>query len=218
MSTLDAAWARAWIDACAEDVANHRVALNELDRAIGDGDHGQNLHRGLGAVTATLAQTPADTPGEVFRLVASGLMSAVGGAAGPLYGTAFLRAAKAAGAGNLDATGLARVLAAAVQGIIDRGEAEPGDKTMVDAWLPAANAARAVAEEGADVTQVLDAAAAAAAQGARDTEPWVARKGRASYLGERARGHRDPGAQSSALMLAAAVPASLAGATEATDG
>lgn len=218
MSTLDVTWARAWIRACAEDVANHRVALNELDRAIGDGDHGQNLHRGLGAVTATLAQTPADTPGEVFRLVASGLMSAVGGAAGPLYGTAFLRAAKAAGAGNLDATGLARVLAAAVQGIIDRGKAEPGDKTMVDAWLPAANAARAVAEEGADVTQVLDAAAAAAAQGARDTEPWVARKGRASYLGERARGHRDPGAQSSALMLAAAVPASLAGATEATDG
>lgn len=203
MSELDATWARAWISACADLMAEHRMALIDLDRAIGDGDHGENMHRGFTAVRARLDDA-ADTPGAVLRVAASGLMSAVGGAAGPLYGTAFLRAAKAAGEADLDAAGVARVLAGATEGVTTRGKAEPGDKTMVDAWVPAARAAQEAAAAGHGVDAVLQAAADAAFQGAEATEPWVARKGRASYLGERARGHRDPGAQSSALLLAAA--------------
>ncbi len=206
MGELGAEWARAWIRECARVIAEQRAALIELDRAIGDGDHGENLDRGFSAVAARLDGFPADSPGEVLRLTASTLMSTVGGAAGPLYGTAFLRAARAAGDEDLDAQGVARVLQAAVEGLTTRGRASTGDKTMVDAWAPAAQAARAAATDG-DVHGVLRAAAQAAADGARATEPWVARKGRASYLGERARGHRDPGAQSSALLLQAAVTA-----------
>lgn len=202
--TLDATWAVAWINAGAEVISANRESLNALDRAIGDGDHGENLDRGFRAVVAKIADLAPAGPGEVFKLVATTLMSTVGGAAGPLYGTAFLRAAKAAEDPHLDASGVADVLAGALEGVIARGKAEPGEKTMVDALGPAAEAARAAADQGQDPVQVWAAAAEAAATGAEQTEPWVARKGRASYLGERARGHRDPGAQSSAWLLAAA--------------
>ncbi|NYE96078.1 dihydroxyacetone kinase-like protein [Psychromicrobium silvestre] len=198
---LDSEWAVAWVKAAAASVAEHKMELIELDRVIGDGDHGENLDRGFQAVLAKL-ETNFETPGEVFKLLAMTLMSVVGGAAGPLYGTAFLRAATAAGeASALNSDQLATVLAAARDGIVARGKAEPGDKTMVDAWTPAVEAADEAVENGLSPEEVLTAAAAAAEQGATDTEPLQARKGRASYLGERSIGHRDPGAQSTALIL-----------------
>lgn len=203
---LDARWARAWLLESARVVGEHRMELMELDRAIGDADHGENMDRGFKAITAKLEdlQIPG-TPGELFKLAAMTLMSKVGGAAGPLYGTAFLRASAAAGdAARLDGGALADVLAAARDGIVARGKAGPGDKTMIDAWTPAVDAARGAADSGAGAADVLEAAAAAAQSGAEATDPLVARKGRASYLGERSAGHRDPGAASSALLLRAA--------------
>lgn len=205
-------WAIAWIRAAATAVADNRENLIDLDRAIGDGDHGENLDRGFTAViaaldTAALEDAGPSTIGEVLTLVAKTLMSKVGGAAGPLYGTAFLRAAKAADGSTLDSAGVADLLEAAVGGVVARGKAEPGDKTMVDAWTPAVGAARKVADAGGSPAEALRAAADAAREGAAATEPLVAHKGRASYLGERAIGHRDPGAESSALLLAAAAEA-----------
>ncbi len=203
LSGLDGAWTRRWIEAIAAQVATRKSELTALDRAIGDGDHGENLDRGFQAVLGKLDGLDADaTPGAVLKLVATTLISTVGGAAGPLYGTAFLKGAMAAGdREQLDAAALVEVLGAARDGIVARGKAEPNDKTMVDAWSPAVEAA---AGAGDDVRAVLDAAAAAAERGAVATEPLVAHKGRASYLGERAVGHRDPGAESSALVLRAA--------------
>ena len=149
-----------------------------------------------------------ETPGAVLKVVATKLISTVGGAAGPLYGTAYLKAAQAAGdATDLDAQTLVAVLVAARDGVVSRGKAEVGDKTMVDAWTPAVDAAQAAADAGEGPERVLAAAADAAAEGAASTEPLVARKGRASYLGDRAIGHRDPGAQSSAYLLRAAADA-----------
>lgn len=169
---------------------------------IGDADHGANLDRGMRAVRERLAADPAQTPAEVLRLVATTLISKVGGAAGPLYGTAFLRAGTAlAGQSEVDNDGVVAALDAALGGLVARGKAEPGDKTMVDAWAPAVAAARVAAGAGEPLPVVLGAAAAAAEQGMRDTVPMVARKGRASYLGERSAGHQDPGATSSALLL-----------------
>jgi len=205
--TLDTAWAVRWAELAQSSVAENRIALMELDREIGDGDHGDNLDRGFTAVTAKLADATPDSPAAVLKLIATTLMSTVGGAAGPLYGTAFLRAATAAGQGPLDAGGVAAMLTAAVEGVQARGKATTGDKTMVDALAPAAAAARSVAEVGGSARAALDAAAEAAEEGARATEPLVARKGRASYLGDRSAGHRDPGAQSSALVLRAAADA-----------
>lgn len=207
-NTLDTAWAVAWLRLSAEVVAENRMALIELDRAIGDGDHGENLDRGFTAIVEKLAAEPPATPGAAFKLAAMTLMSKVGGAAGPLYGTAYLRAATAVGdAAELDAATLVAALAAARDGVVARGKAEPGEKTMIDAWTPAVEAAAAAAESGAEPAAVLEAAATAAEAGAAATEPLIARKGRASYLGERAIGHRDPGAQSSALILRAAAQA-----------
>jgi len=205
-TTLGADWALDWIERACAVVSANRIELIELDRAIGDGDHGENMDRGFTAVGAKLAGATPSAPGEVLKTVATTLMSTVGGAAGPLYGTAFLRGSKLAD-GELDAAGVASVLEAAVEGIQARGKAEPGEKTMVDAWMPAAQAARSAAEGGAGPVEALRAAADAAAAGAEATEPMVARKGRASYLGERSAGHRDPGAQSSALLLEAAAEA-----------
>ncbi|WP_285727042.1 dihydroxyacetone kinase subunit DhaL [Psychromicrobium xiongbiense] len=199
---LDADWAVAWMQASAATIAEHRTQLIELDRQIGDGDHGENLDRGFSAVVQKLAETTPETPGAVFKLTAMTLMSVVGGAAGPLYGTAFLRAATAVGdAAELDGELVSAALTAARDGIVARGKAELGDKTMVDAWTPAVEAADVAVQSGLSPEEVLAAAAQAAEDGARATEPLVARKGRASYLGERSAGHRDPGAQSSALIL-----------------
>ncbi|MGB7963733.1 MAG: dihydroxyacetone kinase subunit DhaL [Propionicimonas sp.] len=205
--TLSTAWALAWIRGAQAHLAENRAALNDLDRAIGDGDHGENMDRGFKAVAAKLeAGAGADDVSGVLKLVASTLMSTVGGAAGPLYGTAFLRAAKAT-SGDVDAAGLVALIAGGLEGIVVRGKASPGEKTMVDAWTPALAAAKAAAEAGASVELVLRAAADAAAAGAEATIPLQASKGRASYLGERSIGHQDPGATSTALILACAVEA-----------
>lgn len=204
---LDVNWAVKWLTLSAQAMAEHRVWLIELDRAIGDSDHGENMDRGFQAVLDKLAENPPETPGAALKLTAMALMSKVGGAAGPLYGTAFLRAGTSLGdAAYVDAPALAAALGAARDGIVARGKAESGGKTMVDAWTPAVEAAAAAAADG-DTLAVLIAAAEAAEAGAVATDPLVARKGRASYLGERSAGHRDPGAASSALILRAAAGA-----------
>ena len=205
--SLDAAWARRWIELSAADIAEQRDYLVDLDRAIGDGDHGENMDRGFKAAVEALGQAQPASVAEVLKTVAKTLMSTVGGAAGPLYGTAFLRASKAAGDGELDGVGVAAVIAGALDGIQARGKATTGEKTMVDAWTPALEAARAAAESGSDPAAVLEAAATAAEAGAAATEPMRATKGRASYLGERSIGHLDPGAVSTSLILRAAVRA-----------
>ena len=205
--SLDAAWARRWIELAAADIAEQRDYLVDLDRAIGDGDHGENMDRGFKAAVDALEQAQPGSVAEVLKTVAKTLMSTVGGAAGPLYGTAFLRASKAAGDGDLDGAGVAAVIAGALDGIQARGKATTGEKTMVDAWTPALEAARAAADSGSDPAAVLEAAATAAEAGAAATEPLRATKGRASYLGERSIGHLDPGAVSTSLILRAAVRA-----------
>ena len=205
--SLDAAWALRWIELAAADVAEQRDYLVDLDRAIGDGDHGENMDRGFKAAVEALGQAQPGSVAEVLKTVAKTLMSTVGGAAGPLYGTALLRASKAAGDGELDGAGVAAVIAGALEGIQARGKATTGEKTMVDAWTPALEAARAAAESGSDPAAVLEAAATAAEAGAAATEPMRATKGRASYLGERSIGHLDPGAVSTSLILRAAVRA-----------
>ncbi len=207
--TLGIDWTTDWIRRSAAVVSEHRGELITLDREIGDGDHGENLDRGFTAVLAKLDDLPADaSPGDALKLVATTLISTVGGASGPLLGTAYLKAAGAVGQEKeLDGAALVALLTAARDGVVLRGKAEPGDKTMIDAWTPAVDAASAAAADGQDEVAILEAAAAAAEQGAAATEPLVARKGRASYLGERAIGHRDPGAQSSSLLLRAAADA-----------
>ena len=205
--SLDAAWARRWIELAAADVAEQRDYLVDLDRAIGDGDHGENMDRGFKAAVEALGQAEPASVAEGLKTVAKTLMSTVGGAAGPLYGTAFLRASKAAGDGELDAAGVAAIIEGALGGIQARGKATTGEKTMVDAWTPALDAARAAAESGADAVATLQAAATAAEAGAAATEPLRATKGRASYLGERSIGHLDPGAVSTSLILRAAARA-----------
>lgn len=205
--SLDAAWAQRWIELAAADIAEQRDYLVDLDRAIGDGDHGENMDRGFKAALEALGQAQPGSVAEVLKTVAKTLMSTVGGAAGPLYGTAFLRASKAAGDGELDGAGAAAVIAGALEGIQARGKATTGEKTMVDAWTPALEAARAAAESGSSAAAVFEAAATAAEAGAAATEPMRATKGRASYLGERSIGHLDPGAVSTSLILRAAARA-----------
>lgn len=214
---FDAAWVIAWARLAADAVRERREELTALDAAIGDGDHGENLDRGLHAAVAALdgaqaaGRGPA-TPTEALKTVATTLITTAGGAAGLLLGTACLRAARAAQAaggddGWIDTAGVARILHEACAGAQSRGRAEPGDKTMVDAWYPAAEAAQLAADEGLDPVEAIERAARAAAEGAAATEPLRARKGRASYLGERSRRHRDPGAESTAILLAAAARA-----------
>lgn len=215
MTQLSTAWAQAWMKNCAAAAHEHREELIELDRVIGDSDHGENVDRGFRAVVDKVEaeiDLEGSTVADVLKLAAKTLMSTVGGASGPLLGTAFLRAAKAAGPGDLDASTTAAIIEAAVEGITARGKAAEGEKTMVDAWLPAARAAREAADAGHSPADVLRAAADAAAEGAEATIPMVATKGRASYLGERSAGHKDPGAASTALFLAAAATAAASAA------
>jgi len=206
---LDTDWALAWIRTAAAVVSERRAHLVDLDREIGDGDHGENLQRGFTAVLAKLDGLGGDAvPADVLKTVATTLISTVGGASGPLLGTAFLKGSQAvAGRAELDAEGVVAFLEAARDGVVLRGKAEAGDATMVDAWTPAVDAARSAAEGGAGPEAVLRSAADAAVAGAVATEPLVARKGRASYLGDRAIGHRDPGAESSSYLLVAAADA-----------
>ncbi|MCG7286119.1 dihydroxyacetone kinase subunit L [Cellulomonas sp. ACRRI] len=212
--SLDAGWAVAWVRRTAQVVTEHRDELIELDRQIGDGDHGENLTRGFTAVLAKLdaLDAPPGDVGAVLKLVATTLMSTVGGAAGPLYGTAYLRAAKVTGLPELDSAAVVAMLEAGLEGIVVRGKATTGEKTMVDAWSPAVEAAVAAADAGASPAAVLAAAAEAARGGAEATIPLVATKGRASYLGERSAGHQDPGATSTALILEAAASTAQAAA------
>lgn len=206
------------IRALGAEIAHRRSELTHLDQEIGDGDHGENLARGFSAVLTKLRTAEPQTPAEVMALVASTLISTVGGASGPLFGTAFLRASTVLGsATELDGALVAAALVAAREGVVGRGKAELGDKTMIDALSPAADAATAAAQAGSDVAQVLSAAAAAAATGATSTIPLQARKGRASYLGERSIGHIDPGAQSTAYILAS-LAASAAGHAAPAEG
>jgi dihydroxyacetone kinase-like protein len=187
------------LKAAAATIEEHRVELIQLDRVIGDGDHGENMGRGFKAVLTALDANTPDSPAAVLKLVATTLISKVGGAAGPLYGTAFLRASTAVkDRAELEPADLTEALTAALGGIVARGKAEPGDKTMVDALDPAVRAAK-----GDTAAELLAAAADAAETGADATVPLVARKGRASYLGERSAGHMDPGARSTALLLRA---------------
>jgi dihydroxyacetone kinase-like protein len=188
-----------------------RQYLTDLDSAIGDADHGINMDRGFTAVGAKLDTATGD-PGAVLKLVASTLISTVGGASGPLYGTAFLRAGAAlAGKPTLTLADCVVGLNAAVQGVRDRGKATTGEKTMLDALVPAQEALAAAEAEGLDLSQAFDRAASAAEAGVQATIPLLASKGRASYLGERAIGHQDPGATSSALMLRAVADTLAAG-------
>lgn len=203
--TLSAAWALAWIRGAQAAMAEHRMELIDLDRAIGDGDHGANMDKGFTAVVAKL-DGGADSIQDVLKVVAQTLMSTVGGAAGPLYGTAFLRASKGF-EGDLDGQAVVGLLAGGLDGIVARGKATTGEKTMVDAWTPALEAARAAADAGGSPVEALRAAATAAAEGAEATIPMKATKGRASYLGDRSIGHKDPGATSTAYILAAAADA-----------
>ena len=198
VSTADlVAWIRAFRDA----VQQHKDELTRLDSEIGDADHGSNMARGLDAVVAKLEPVP-DTHADLFKTVGMTLVSSVGGASGPLYGTLFLRMGPAlAAGGEVDADALGTALRAGVDGVVARGKAELGDKTMIDALSPALDAWDTAAGDGP--AAAARAAAEAAARGRDATEPLVARKGRASYLGERSAGHLDPGASSATLLLEA---------------
>src|SRR5215208_3223013 len=194
----------AWMRAAAAAIEAHAEHLTQLDSAIGDGDHGVNMTRGMRAVLGVLEDVDDDPPGRQLITAGKTLVSSVGGASGPLWGTALRRAGRTVGdAPELDGAGLAGALEAALAGIQELGAAEPGDKTMVDALGPAVTALRAGVEAGEPLADALAEATRAAEAGARATVPMQARKGRASYLGERSIGHQDPGAASSALMIAA---------------
>jgi dihydroxyacetone kinase-like protein len=184
-----------------------RRYLTKLDSEIGDGDHGTNMHRGFQAALERLEGADPSTPADALKAVSMALISKVGGAAGPLYGTAFLRASTALqGKDKVSAEDAAAALEAALGGIKQRGKAEAGDKTIVDALEPAAEAAKGAVSDGS-AADVLRAAAEAAKEGAEATVPLTARKGRASYLGQRAAGHQDPGATSTYFLLDAAARA-----------
>jgi len=191
-----------WIKAYAAAIAADKDALTQLDAQIGDGDHGANMHRGFQAVLAKLPGVADKDIGSIFKTVGMTLVSTVGGAGGPLYGTFFMQLGTAT-SGKMEMTlaDWSAALQAGVDGVVMRGKANPGDKTMVDALLPAAAALKVAAANGAALPSALRMAEQAGREGMVATIPLVARKGRASYLGERSAGHQDPGATSSYLLL-----------------
>ncbi len=195
-----------WIRAFAVEVEANKEQLTALDAAIGDGDHGINMERGMSAVLVKVDDAGEEQDiGALLKTVGMTLVSTVGGAGGPLYGTLFLQMGTVlAGRTELGSDDWAAALDAAITGVQARGKAEPADKTMIDALIPGRDALKAALAEGATFEQALRRSADAAGQGMRDTVPLVARKGRASYLGERSAGHQDPGATSSHLLLEAA--------------
>jgi len=195
-----------WLNALQRVYAENKQYLTDLDSAIGDADHGINLERGFTAVQAELTKTPSDGIVSILKTTATVLIRTVGGASGPLYGTFFLRASAAcAGKSELQAGDVVTLFGAGVEGILQRGKAELGDKTMVDVWQPALQAMKLALADGADVPGVLRAGVSAAEVGMTNTIPLQAKKGRASYLGPRSVGHQDPGATSSYLMLKTAL-------------
>ena len=195
----------AWMNEAAAAVRDQRDYLTQLDSAIGDGDHGTNMNRGFEAVEKALAgQNGAVPPGRLLILAGKTLVSTVGGASGPLWGSALRAAGRSLGdAESFEAPELAGALDAAIAAVIDLGAATPGDKTMIDALVPAAEALRNGLDSGVALPVAVTAACQAAEEGARATVPMLARKGRASYLGERSIGHQDPGATSAVLILRA---------------
>ena len=211
MADVDTGLFVSWIREFARLIGENAGYLTDLDAAVGDADHGVNMDRGMKAVVAKIDEGP--DLGGVCKQVATALIGSVGGAAGPLYGTLFLRMAPVLGpVPSTDATTFAAALRAGVDGVVARGHAEPGDKTMVDALAPAVETLDAALAAGATLPDALRRAADAAAAGRDATTPLVARKGRASYLGERSAGHLDPGAASSAMLIAAAATAAGGGA------
>ena len=197
-----------WVRRFADLIAEHRAYLTELDSAIGDADHGINMDRGMQAVRDKLDATPLSTADELFKLVGMTLVSSIGGASGPLYGTFFLRFGTACGPSvALSADDVVKALRAGVEGLVARGKPELGDKTMFDSLHPALEALDAAVGAGTSAGEAFDTAWRAATRGRDDTIPMVARKGRASYLGERSAGHQDPGATSAALLFEAAARA-----------
>jgi dihydroxyacetone kinase-like protein len=194
-----------WVRSFADLVAENRDLLTELDAAIGDADHGSNMDRGMKAAVAAIDENPPATPGALFSKVGITLVSTVGGASGPLFGTFFLRMGTSLGtAESLAPEDFAAALRAGLVGIVDRGKAGPGDKTMYDALAPSVDALDAALAGGSSLAEGLTAARDAAIAGRDATTQMLARKGRASYLGERSVGHQDPGATTVALLLQAA--------------
>jgi phosphoenolpyruvate---glycerone phosphotransferase subunit DhaL len=194
-----------WLDASQKVFAENRQQLTDLDAAIGDGDFGISLDRGFTAVQAELSANPPADPRAVFQNAATILIKTMGGSSGPLLGTFFLRAGSAcAGKSELAPADVVTLFQAGVEGLQQRGKAALGDKTMMDAWLPAVDAMRRALEAGSGLTEILDRGAAAAEAGMRATTTMQARKGRGSYLGERSVGHQDPGATATYLLLKAA--------------
>ncbi len=198
----------AWIREYARLIGENAQLLSDLDAAIGDADHGINMERGMKAVATVLDESPPSDIAALCKQVGMTLVKSVGGASGPLYGTFFLRMATAVGAGDsVAAGGFAKALRAGVDGVVQRGRAEAGDKTMFDALAPAVEALDSALASGADLSAALREAAVAAEKGRDATTAMVARKGRASYLGQRSVGHQDPGATSAAMLIGAAATA-----------
>ncbi|WP_329189067.1 dihydroxyacetone kinase subunit DhaL [Actinacidiphila glaucinigra] len=201
---IDTAFLRRWLTAAASVIEREADRLTELDSPIGDADHGANMRRGFIAARTAVEKEPPDTPGGVLVLVGRQLISTVGGASGPLYGTLLRKAGKALGdARQVAPEQLAQALREGVDGVAQLGGAAQGDKTMLDALAPAVEALTFALDKGAGLAEALSASAIAADEGALATVPMLARKGRASYLGERSIGHQDPGAASSALLVGA---------------
>lgn len=191
-----------WLRNLSEVLTENKEYLTKLDSAIGDADHGINMKRGFDRVMDKLPTVADKDIGSILKTIGMTLISSVGGASGPLYGTFFMRSGMAAAAKEeLSGEDLVALLQAGVDGIVQRGRAQVGDKTMIDAWMPALDAMKESLADGNDTVDALEAAVAAAEQGMKDTIPLQAKKGRASYLGERSIGHQDPGATSSYLML-----------------
>jgi dihydroxyacetone kinase-like protein len=202
---VDAATVTRWLETSAAALHDQRDYLTQLDAAIGDADHGTNMDRGFSSVVAKLQELDDTTPpGRILVSAGSTLVSTVGGASGPLWGTALRRAGRSIGDGEaFDGAALALALEAALAGIVELGAAEPGDKTMVDALEPAVRVLREQIDDGSSPSEALAAAGRAAEDGMHATVPLQATKGRASYLGERSIGHQDPGATSTAIILRA---------------
>jgi dihydroxyacetone kinase-like protein len=203
-TTVDAQTIYIWLDAAGKEILAQSDYLTQLDAAIGDGDHGTNMRRGFEAVGKALAGQGNTPPGRLLIVAGKTLVSTVGGASGPLWGSALRRAGRALGdSETFDGQQLAAALDAAIEGVVELGAAAPGDKTMVDALVPAAQALHDELDAGHPLPEAARAAAQAAREGAESTVPMQARKGRASYLGARSIGHQDPGATSAAIIMAA---------------
>ena len=193
-----------WLHTTGNVMEENKEFLTQLDAAIGDAEHGINMERGFKKVVSQLPAVEDKDIGSILKSAGMALISSVGGASGPLYGTLFMRAGMvASGKQELNTADMAAVLKAGLSGLIERGKAQLGDKTMVDALVPAVEAFSRAAQEGANMAEALRQATVAAEQGMKDTIPLVAKKGRASYLGERSIGHQDPGATSLYLILKA---------------